>query len=115
MERRWSERRPVEMEVEVYCCGGKAPAGPVLRARTRDVSFGGMFLLTDAPDLPTYREVLVRFPCKGRGDTSAGHCTVRGHAVYRTSEGVALRFDRVDLEVVRTLRDLLREAARTGA
>ncbi len=114
MDRRWSERRPVEMEVEVFCCG-REPSRRVLRARTRDVSFGGMFLLTDEPELPAYREVLLRFPCKGRRGAPDGYCTVRGHAVYRTSEGVAVRFDRIDLEVVRTLRDLLREAARASA
>jgi len=113
MDRRWSERRPVEVEVEVYCCG-RQPTRRLLRARTRDLSFGGAFLLTDDRELPRYREVLLRFRCAsqaGRQD-EGGYCTVRGHAVYHTEEGVAVRFDRIDLEVVRTLRDLLREAPR---
>ncbi len=113
MDRRWSERRPVEVEVEVYCCG-RQPTRRLLRARTRDLSFGGAFLLTDDRELPRYREVLLRFPCRtgpGRQPQEA-HCTVRGHAVYHTDEGVAVRFDRIDLEVVRALRDLLRDAPR---
>lgn len=115
MDRRWSERRPVEIEVEVYCCG-QIPVQRLLRARTRDISFGGMFLRTGGEDLPRYREVILRFPCDGRTAASAAdYCTVRGHAIYRTEEGVAVRFDRIDLETVRTLRNLLRGAARTPA
>ena len=112
MDRRWSERRPVEIEVEVYCCGRQPTRR--LRVRTRDLSFGGAFLLTGDRELPRYREVLLRFPCRtGPGrQAGEGHCTVRGHAVYHTEEGVAVRFDRIDLEVVRVLRDLMREAPR---
>lgn len=99
MENRWSFRKPVEMDVDVYF-GSQPPA----TGRTRDVGYGGMFI--EAPDvsIPLRRrvEVVVKLPFEGKPE-------YRFHAsvVHSTGKGLGVSFRQFDLSDVRVLQRML--------
>ncbi|MGA7802230.1 MAG: PilZ domain-containing protein [Gammaproteobacteria bacterium] len=104
MEHRWSARKPIAMDVEVFY----PPIGSV-PGRTRDVSMEGMFVHTGGVFLPTHAKVEVSFHTAG----SAGNCEHRlpAYVVHGNGDGVGLMLRHVGYDDFDALRYMLRTAA----
>ncbi len=106
VERRRSPRRPVEVEILVHY--PSEDLSGFLRCRTRDISDGGMFLVTGEASIPANERLEICFAAPG--EDSAVH-ELAGYAVREEDEGVGLRFEGVDRQVLQALRDLMRRSA----
>ncbi|MEJ2644556.1 MAG: PilZ domain-containing protein [Gammaproteobacteria bacterium] len=104
MEHRWSARKPIAMDVELFY----APIGSVL-GKTRDVSMEGMFVNTGGVFLPTHAKVEVSFRTAHRRGNRQHR--VAGYVVHGNGDGVGLMLRHVDYHDFHALRDMLRAAA----
>lgn len=104
MEHRWSERKPIEMEVALYY----APVGTIV-GKTRDVSLEGMFVQTSGIDLPLHAELEVSFTTRnGNGAGKEHH--MPAYVVHGGKNGVGLMLRHVDYSDFYALRYMLSAA-----
>lgn len=103
MEHRWSERKPIEMEVALYY----APVGTIV-GKTRDVSLEGMFVHTPGMELPLHAELEVSFVTSA-GDQRHEH-HLPAYVVHGNGEGVGLMLRHVDYGDFYALRYMLSAA-----
>lgn len=104
MEHRWSERKPIEMEVALYY----APVGTIA-GKTRDVSLEGMYVQTDGIDLPMHAELEVSFTTRsGNGAHQEHH--LPAYVVHGNGSGVGLMLRHVDYKDFYALRYMLSAA-----
>lgn len=104
MEHRWSERKPIEMDVALYY----APVGTIT-GKTRDVSLEGMYVQTDGVDLPLHAELEVSFVTQNGGGTPQEH-HVPAYVVHGTGSGIGLMLRHVDYGDFYALRYMLSAA-----
>lgn len=97
---RWSARRRVQLQVEVYCAGR-----PFVNGVTRDVGLGGMFIEGDGilPRCTRPLELVVSGRAAGRSYSHRFHA----HVVRHSARGLGVAFSRYDLADVRALQQLL--------
>lgn len=97
---RWSSRRRVQLQVDVYCAGRPFASGV-----TRDVGLGGMFLEAGGllPRCTRPLELVVS------GDQAGRRYSHRFHAkiVRHNARGLGVAFTRFELADVRALQQLL--------
>ncbi|HKK13083.1 MAG TPA: PilZ domain-containing protein [Gammaproteobacteria bacterium] len=103
IEHRWSERKPINMEVEIFY----TPMGMV-PGRTRDVSLEGMFVETGGVHLPRHARLEVTFRTAGH----QGPCEHRvpAYVVHGNERGVGLMLDHIEPRGFRALRYVLNAA-----
>mgnify|MGYP000851166021 CR=1 len=104
MEHRWSERKPIELEVALFY----APVGTIT-GTTRDVSLEGMYVRTEGVELPLHAELEISFV------TQAGNGAQRQHhlpayVVHANRDGVGLMLRHVDYGDFYALRHMLTAA-----
>ena len=104
MEHRWSERKPIEMDVALYY----APIGTI-NGKTRDVSLEGMYVQTPGIDLPLHAELEVSFMTRnGNGAPQEHH--LPAYVVHGNGSGVGLMLRHVDYGDFYALRYMLSAA-----
>lgn len=104
MEHRWSERKPIEMDVALYY----APVGTIA-GKTRDVSLEGMYVQTKGLDLPLHAELEVSFVTRTGSDTGHEH-HLPAYVVHHNDGGVGLMLRHVDYSDFYALRYMLSAA-----
>lgn len=99
-ETRWSARRRVQLQVEVYCAGR-----PFANGVTRDVGLGGMFIEGRGiqPRCSRPLEVVVSGDLAGQPYSHRFHAKVVRHS----AKGLGVAFSRYELNDVRALQRLL--------
>ena len=107
-ERRFAQRRPVNLEVILQYYDGTA-----LRARTRDLALHGAFVRTPA-SVDVGAQIAIDLPLPYCGQT--GWHRVRAEVVRAAPDGVALRFSTFDNRAYTGLIDVVygRRDARLG-
>lgn len=97
---RWSARRRVQLQVDLYCAGR-----PYGRCVTADIGFGGMFIAAEAALPPCNRglELVVSANQEGRDCSHRFRATV----VHRSTRGLGVAFSRYNVTDVRALQALL--------
>lgn len=97
---RWSSRRRVQLQVQVYCAGR-----PIAECFTRDVGYGGMFLEAAGmvPRCTRPMELVVSGSQAGQRYSHRFHAKVVRH----NARGLGVAFSRYDLADVRALQKLL--------
>lgn len=104
MEHRWSERKPIEMEVSLYY----APVGRVL-GKTRDVSLEGMYVRIEGTELPLHAELEVSFVTRN-GNSEHKH-NMPAYVVHENGNGgIGLMLRHVDYSDFYALRYMLSAA-----
>lgn len=101
MENRWSDRKGLELGVEVYQAGDK-----LLMCRSKDIGLGGTFLnADDVSAITTDSDVELVFHM----DDGVKETKYYLHAkVVRVSEaGIGLKFHDFDTSVFRSLQELM--------
>lgn len=107
IENRWSQRRSLNMDVEILLEGSV-----VGRTRTRDVGLGGVFLLLDdGYQLNPEVDVDLMFMADEQASSRSRH-KLRARVVRYTSEGVGLMFRDFDTSAFRALQEVMRHAAK---
>lgn len=104
MEHRWSERKPIEMDVALYY----APLGTIT-GKTRDVSLEGMYVQTMGIDLPVHAELEVSFVTHNGGGAPQEH-HLPAYVVHGDGSGVGLMLRHVDYSDFYALRYMLSAA-----
>lgn len=97
---RWSARRRIQLQVEIYCAGR-----PYARCVTRDVGFGGMFIEAGRalPRCARTLELVVSEHQARGGYSHRFHATV----VHHNARGLGVAFRRYDVTDVRALQAFL--------
>ena len=97
---RWSARRRVQLQVEVYCAGR-----PYANCVTRDVGLGGMFIEAGGllPRCNRPLELIVSGSLAGQPYSHRFHAKVVRH----NAGGLGVAFSRYELADVRALQQLL--------
>lgn len=103
MEHRWSERKPIEMEVALYY----APVGTIV-GKTRDVSLEGMYVHAPGVELPLHAELEVSFVTTSGSGKHEHH--LPAYVVHGNGEGVGLMLRHVDYGDFYALRYMLSAA-----
>ena len=103
IEHRWSERKPIAMEVRIH-----HPSAGAVTARTRDVSLEGMFVETDPTELPINTELEVSFVTPGENGPEQHR--VSAYVVHRNEAGVGLMLRHVAYSNFHALRYMLNAA-----
>lgn len=98
LETRWNFRVPMELTIKL----GLGHSEP-LQARTRDVSFNGMFVYTDRRDIPQNTSVEVEFN-NGERSVCAPAVVVRS-----TPEGLGVTFPDADDSVADALSTVMEQ------
>ncbi len=104
MEHRWSERKPIEIEVSLYY----APIGTV-KGTTRDVSLEGMYVQANEIELPLHAELEVSFVTRTSNGEHAHH--MPAYVVHGNGNGgIGLMLRHVDYSDFYALRHMLSAA-----
>ena len=98
-EQRWSPRKQLETEVVLHC----ASLGTV-RAKTRDISYGGMRLEVRPLVLNPNSKVMVTLIARQAAEVV--HRSVEALVIYMNRHGCGLRFDRLDRSTLRLLQTM---------
>ena len=101
MEHRWSERKPVTMDVTLHY----DPVGQI-SGKTRDISLEGMYVETEGVTIPSRAEVKVLFETNSLG-AKQSHC-VPAYVVHNQGNGVGLLLRHSGYEDFYALRHMLR-------
>ncbi len=102
MEQRWSQRRPVVLEVDVW------HHGDVLGScRTRDVGLGGVFLELSEGKPQKHMDVDLVFRLRGAEQYTKHR--LRARVVRVNDDGVGLMFRDFDTSSFRALQEILRQ------
>lgn len=104
MEHRWSERKPIEMDVALYY----APVGTIA-GKTRDVSLEGMYVQVPGVELPVHAELEVSFTTHNGGGAPREH-HLPAYVVHGNDSGVGLMLRHVDYGDFYALRYMLSAA-----
>jgi hypothetical protein len=107
IENRWSQRRSLDMDVEILLNGSVLG-----RTRTRDVGLGGVFLLLDDGQPLTSDEDVDLLFMSGEQEGGRSRHKLRARVVRHTADGVGLMFRDFDTSAVRALQEIMRHAAR---
>ena len=100
MENRWVQRQPTDCEVVM-----KSPQTGQIHAHARDISLGGMFLLTDTDAPPLESLVDLEFTLHRAG--LRVHHQMTGQVVHVNDEGVGVMFCDSDSGTLRSMRKTL--------
>lgn len=100
MEHRYTERKPVAINVLVSC-----PRMGLVRGQTIDVSVGGMFIATDCVDMPLNAPVTVSFQPNEKLPLVCFQA--KGMLVHHKDHGIGIMFDELEPSCKRALRELL--------
>jgi hypothetical protein len=106
IENRWSQRRSLDMDVEILLNGSVLGL-----TRTRDVGLGGVFLLLDDGQPLTSDEDVDLLFMSGEQEGRSRH-KLRARVVRHTADGVGLMFRDFDTSAFRALQEIMRHAAR---
>lgn len=99
MEHRYTERKPMVLDVVVVC-----PRVGLVRGKTVNVCMGGMFVQTTCVLMPVNAPVCISFqPDPLRPDIS---CEAQGMVVHQKAQGFGLMFDELHQET-RSVIDVL--------
>ncbi len=101
MERRWGVRKPVTVDVVV----DNQPAC-LLRAQIGDISIGGLFVRTEAPQT-LHRHARVELVLMPQQNGATRVYRLPATVVRLSTDGAGLMFDEYDLSAFRTLVLLL--------
>ena len=100
MEHRWNSRKPVGVDVVLHYDG----LG-LIRGKTRNISYGGMYVETNAVNLAKNAVVSVHLPEPDDNENSLQ--TVRAMVVHTGQDGFGLMFLDFDRAMLRILRGLI--------
>ena len=101
MENRWSDRRELQLDVDVFRDGAK-----VCTCQSRDVGLGGAFLdLKSSHSLDEDQNIELVFHLIS-GQSPIKH-NLHARVVRITSEGVGLKFHDFDTGVFRSLQEIM--------
>lgn len=100
MENRWVQRQPADCEVVV-----ESPQIGKIHMQARDISLGGMFLVTDANAPPLEGLVDLDFTLQRAGLRVHHHLT--GQVVHANVEGIGVMFCDYDSGTLRSMRKIL--------
>ena len=103
IDQRWSERKPIALEVALYY----PPVGTIM-GRTRDVSLEGMFVETHGAELPVEAELEISFVTEGANKSHEHH--VPAYVVHGGREGVGLMLRHIDYSDFYALRYMINAA-----
>ena len=103
IEHRWSERKPIEMEVFLY-----HPSTGEIAGKTRDISLEGMYVETNGAELPVNSELEVSFITLT--ETGPKQHRVPAYVVHGSANGVGLMLRHVDYTDFYALRYMLTAA-----
>jgi hypothetical protein len=107
IENRWSQRRSLDMDVEILLHGSV-----IGHTRTRDVGLGGVFLFLDKGEhLSPEEDVDLMFMSGEQSGSRARH-KLRARVVRHTAEGVGLMFRDFDTSAFRALQEVMKHAAK---
>ena len=101
MEQRWSERKQLTVDCDIYRMGG-AP----LRGKSRDICLGGMWVET-GPEHRLPKNAVVDVVLLADETEAGGDIHVRAMVVRNEDTGSALMFHDVDVGAFRRLQNLL--------
>ncbi len=103
VEHRWSERKPIQMDVTLFY----EPMGTIL-GRTRNISLEGMFVQTNGIKLPLNARLEVSFVSRSHGKEKEHH--VPAYVVHDHGDGVGLMLRHSDYSDFYALRHMLTAA-----
>lgn len=103
MESRHWQRRQISFDVEVRLW--HKSGDQVVQCKTRDISMGGAFLMTEELGFPKHRLLEVRFPALQRLHLKQPSIIAR--AVRREGKGLAIHFSKADRETIRAMHKML--------
>ena len=103
MESRNWERRNIGFDIEVRLW--HKAGEQVINCKTRDISMGGAFLLTNELGYPKHRLLEVRFPALQRLMLRQPHIIAR--ATRKEDCGIAIRFSKADGDTIRAMHKML--------
>ena len=103
MEHRYTNRKPLEIDVLVSC-----PRVGVIKGHTIDVSAGGMFVGSECVTVPRNAPVTVSF--QPDEDRPLVCFTARAMIIHQDEHGFGLMFDDLESECRHALLDLLTAA-----
>jgi len=107
-DRRWSQRRDVELDVDVFIDGSKFGT-----CQTRDVGLGGVFLRMSETRPRQDVDVDLMFHV-GKAPQETKH-RLRARVVRETAGGVGFMFKDFDTISFRALQEIMRQAPETVA
>ena len=102
MERRWTERTPIDVAVDLAYAGTLAG-----EYRTRDIGLGGVFI-----EVPELRDLTAETPVElifklGSGERLTKH-RINARVVRVNRDGVGMMFRDFDASAFRSLQEVLR-------
>lgn len=100
MENRWVQRQPADCKVVV-----ESPKIGKIHTQARDISLGGMFLVTDTSKLPIEGLVDLDFTLQRSG--LPVHHRLTGQVVHASPEGIGVMFCDFDSGTLRSMRKTL--------
>ncbi len=103
MESRNWQRRPINFDVEVRLW--QKTGEQVINCKTRDLSMGGAFLITEELGFPRHRLLEIRFHALQRLQLKQPQIIAR--AVRREGNGLAVRFTKADRETIKAMHKML--------
>jgi hypothetical protein len=103
MEHRWTERQPADCSVVL-----ELPRGGQVLAYARNISLGGMFVVSNTAPPPL--ESLVDLEFTLTRDGKAQHHHLPGQIVHVSEDGIGVMFCDFDATTVRHMRDILQSA-----
>jgi len=103
MESRNWQRRNIGFDVEVRLWHKEGEQ--VVNCKTRDISMGGAFLLTNELGYPKHRLLDISFPALRRLALSKPNIIAK--ATRKEDEGLAIRFSKAERETIRAMHKML--------
>ncbi len=102
VDQRWSQRRPLMLEVELYSAGQRLAS-----CMTRDVGLGGAYVEGSPDQVGHYSEVDLYFNLYGtKGVTS--RYRLRARVVRKDDMGIGVAFKDFDTSSFRALQEIMR-------
>ena len=109
MDQRWNTRQPLRLEIKVYdSIYGKEE---ILRTHTKNVSLGGMFILTAPRQLTVNHNLSIGFPIHNKQGSS--HQRLSARVVRSTEQGAGLAFNDNKPDTIHLLRNMLYDQTST--
>ncbi len=99
IEKRWSSRQPLQLEVNLECAGNQ------MHGRTVDIGLGGAFVEVDAYYLEQDSDVILRFDSSKNTQVAATDLNAR--VVRVADQGVGLMFQNFDADAYRSLKTVM--------
>ncbi len=99
IEKRWSSRQPLQLEVNLEYGGSQ------VNGRTLDIGLGGAFVQTDIYHFEQDRDVVLRFDSSKDADVASTDLNAR--VVRVADQGVGLMFQNFDADAYRSLKTVM--------